>query len=177
MCGSLIKLFSGKSSRPPLTFWVFGLLKISWRKDTPLAGVYVTRKICSVAKKNMQFKNVDSLIKAPTRWESPIEVSLHELSSVNCKKWGKATTVKNGRYGCAGYFAHPFSKWVICSWFLHVLWALACTDEGMPEYFVFLHPCMQEDAVHPLLQWETRGREFLSGSSKTRRDAELNLFR
>jgi len=36
---------------------------------------------------------------------------------------------------------------------------------------------MQEDAVHPLLQWETRGWKFLAGSSKTRRYAELNLFR
>src|SRR5256885_368181 len=44
-------------------------------------------------------KNVDALIKAPTRWGSPIEVSLHELPSMSCKKCGKAMTVKNGRYG------------------------------------------------------------------------------
>lgn len=53
----------------------------------------------SFAKKIMQFKNVDALIKAPTCWGSPIEVSLHELPSMNCKKCGKAMTVKNGRYG------------------------------------------------------------------------------
>jgi hypothetical protein len=47
----------------------------------------------------------------------------------------------------------------------------------MPEYFVFLHPRIQEEAVHPLLQWETRGWKFLAGSSKARRYAELNLFR
>jgi len=61
----------------------------------------------SFAKKIMQFKNVDALIKAPTRWGSPIEVSLHELPSMNCKKCGKAMTVKNGRYGpfygCTSY--------------------------------------------------------------------------
>lgn len=53
----------------------------------------------SFAKKILQFKSVDALIKAPTRWGSPIEVSLHELPSMNCKKCGKAMTVKNGRYG------------------------------------------------------------------------------
>ena len=65
------------------------------------------RKSPGLAKKIMQFKNVDVLIKAPTRWGPPIEVFLHELPSMSCKKCGKAMTVKNGRYGpfygCTGY--------------------------------------------------------------------------
>src|SRR5579863_5617361 len=45
---------------------------------------------------------------------SPIEVSLHELPSMNCKKCGKAMTVKNGRYGpfygCTSYPTCTYSE-------------------------------------------------------------------
>ncbi|MFL5624528.1 MAG: AAA domain-containing protein, partial [Ktedonobacteraceae bacterium] len=68
----------------------------------------------SFAKKIMQFKNVDALLKAPTHWGSAIEVSLHELPSMNCKKCGKAMTVKNGRYGpfygCTSYPACTYTE-------------------------------------------------------------------
>lgn len=72
------------------------------------------RKSPSFVKKIMQFKNVDALVKAPTRWGLPIEVTLHELPSMNCKKCGKAMIVKNGRYGpfygCMSYPACTYTE-------------------------------------------------------------------
>jgi len=90
------------------------------------------------AKKIMQFKNVETLIKAPTRWGSPIEVSIRELPAMNCKKCGKAMTVKNGRYGpfygCMSYPACTYAEDIAEQHLNSIAWLVntSCRNCGGP---------------------------------------------
>jgi hypothetical protein len=95
----------------------------------------------------------------------------------------------------AGEHAHILHE----SFFCQLLWWLLLTsvlkiDDFALYFYMFFElwhapmkrctsiSCVSIDhtggyAVHPLLQWETRGWKFLPGSSKTRRYAELSLFK
>jgi hypothetical protein len=65
------------------------------------------RKSIGLVKKIVQFKNIDTLVKAPTFWGQAVEISLHELQSMSCKKCDNVMIIKYGKYGafygCANY--------------------------------------------------------------------------
>jgi hypothetical protein len=79
---------------------------------------------------------------------------------------------------CAGYLAHPFSTsmmLLLIYSFFSELWH-SLMKECKRISCVSIHHA-DIGPVHPLLQGETRGWKFLSGASKTRWYAQLNLFR
>ena len=59
------------------------------------------------AKKLRQFRDLDTLVEAPTKWGPDIQIFFEELPKADCKNCGKSLVLRNGKYGafygCIGY--------------------------------------------------------------------------